>query len=331
MIDLTVIICAYNAQVYIERTLLGFLNQTLKEYSLLVIDDCSTDNTAQIVKSFILEYKLINWSIVTLPKNVGLAASRKYGEQNVETEYVIDFDADDIPLPEMLEKQVVILRNDQKCMAVGSYCSYIDENDNQIYGGFYIGPTNKEQFFSQASTNKLIFLHHPMYRRDIASQVGGRSLIGFPDGQIRYQDMCEDLDLWMRMSDFYIYNNYFIVIPEPLFLYRKHTSAMSSNANLMNQRIRHIKFNLLRRRNGLPDISFIDYNKTISNLQKIKNYMQDKSSNYYKISGSNYLNKNYTYFLFYLFSAFVYSPGYVGKKIRGNFLMRNKKNNSYES
>lgn len=60
-----------------------------------------------------------------------------------------------------------------------------------------------------------------IYDRDAALSVGGYIIDGFPSGKPRYQDYCEDLDLWTRMSDLYIEGKAIVVIPETLCLYRK--------------------------------------------------------------------------------------------------------------
>ena len=144
--DLTVVICAYNAADFIEETLFGFKNQTFKAFKLLVIDDCSTDMTSEFTKSFINRFRQSYWSVIKLPANVGLAHSRKFSENLVDTEFVLDFDADDIPLPDMLEKLINILRIDPLCMGVGCYCDYINSEGNKIGTGFYVGPLSKKQF-----------------------------------------------------------------------------------------------------------------------------------------------------------------------------------------
>jgi len=316
--DLTVVICAYNAADFIEETLFGFKNQTFKAFKLLVIDDCSTDMTSEFTKSFITRFRQSYWSVIKLPANVGLANSRKFSENLVDTEFVLDFDADDIPLPDMLEKLINILRIDPLCMGVGCYCDYINSEGNKIGTGFYVGPLSKKQFHIQASQNKLIFLHHPMYRRQFAKDVGGRAVNGFPQGQIRYQDMCEDLDLWVRMSDFYQQGNYFVVLPEPLFLYRKHTNAMSNNSAAMNERIRHIKYNLIRRRNGLPELSFLDYLNSRSNYQIYYNKWIDKSAYLYKQAGRAFVERNYIRLFFYMSCCFLLSPKFLIKKTISN-------------
>ena len=51
--NVTVIICCYNAEAYLEETLLALNNQKFKEFDILIIDDCSTDNTSRLIRSYI--------------------------------------------------------------------------------------------------------------------------------------------------------------------------------------------------------------------------------------------------------------------------------------
>ena len=95
-------------------------------------------------------------------------------------------------------------------------------------------------------------------------RAGGRAVEGFPDGKPRYQDLCEDLDLWTRMSDFYTEGKAIVVVPEVLCHYRKHEQALSANSLGMLLRMRHVKTNLLRRRAGEKELSFIEFRDSLS-------------------------------------------------------------------
>lgn len=317
-IDLTVAICVFNGETYITKTLESFYNQTLGDFELLVVDDCSTDETATVVKKFIEEHGWDRCSIVTLPQNIGLAGARKYAEQHIETDLILDFDADDVALPHLVERLIGVMRQQPDCMGVGCYCDYIDEHDKLMGGGFYIGPRTKRDFMEKASAEKLMFLHHPMYRRSDARSVGGRSVTGFPTGPIRYQDMCEDLDLWTRMSDLYTEGKYFIVVPEPLFHYRKHAHSMSANSGPMNERMRHIKANLKRRRSGLAELSFPDHVESQNLWRRFRNALHDNSCDHFKRAGFFYLKRQYLSFLTNLTLAAALSPSYVYQKLRSN-------------
>lgn len=320
-IDLTVAICVYNGEKHIAETLNSLSEQTFQNFHLLVIDDCSTDSTLDIVRDFLAKHHWVSSEVATLPRNGGLARARKYAENVIRTDLVIFFDADDVAKPDMLEKLHAVLEREPDAMGVSGYCKYIDPASKLIGGGIYLGPTTSEEFFNKAQGLKLMFLPPAtMFRLEVAKAVGGRSVDGFPEGGVRYQDMCEDLDLWTRMSDLYVDGKYFLVVPEILFLYRKHAKSVSSSSKAMNDRMRHIKSNLTRRRRALADQSFIEYMASLSKREKLRNFIHDQSSDYYKQAGFNYMNKNYFRFIANLGAATLFSPAYVLQKLQNNVL-----------
>lgn len=325
MNNLTICICAYNAEKYIEQTLESIYQQSFHDYDFLFIDDCSTDRTKEITESFLSSHEWINAKIVTQSKNMGLAYGRHTAEKIVKTDLLLFFDADDIALPRYVEKLVKTIMDDDKCMAVGCYCEYISENSKRFGGGIFIGSKNKEEFFERAKKEKLIFMSaSSIIRVSDMKLAGGRNINGFPPGKPRYQDMCEDLDLWTRMSDFYKDGKYIVVIPEVLFQYRKMPSSMSANGHAMSMRMRHIKCNLKRRRAGLAELTFIDYIASLTTWQKIKYGYEDWGQNFYKQAGFHYLQKNYFRFLWNIGCAALFVPGYFLQKLAKNIVFLKK-------
>lgn len=321
--DLTVAICVYNGEKYITETLDSLYRQTFRDFHLLIVDDCSTDRTLSVVQDFLQKHDWENSTIISLPRNSGLARARKYAEGVIKTDLVMFFDADDIARPSMLAKLHAAITLDQNCMGVSGYCKYIDSHSNEIGGGIFLGPTTREAFFKKARAAKLMFLPPPMFRLKDAKAAGGRAVDGFPDGRVRYQDMCEDLDLWTRMSDFYVDGKYFLVVPEVLFLYRKHASSVSTTSQAMNDRMRHIKTNVKRRREGLPDQSFNEFLAALSQWARFRHFGHDYASDYYKRAGFSYLKKQYLQSVLSLALAAMFSPTYVVRKLRNNVFQPN--------
>lgn len=123
-------------------------------------------------------------------------------EEHVSTKYLLFIDADDCPYPALIEKLYNKISSDDDLMAVGCHLEYINNNGNKMNGGIFLGETSKEGFYEKAAKEKLIFMQPTaIYDRLLALQVGGHNITGFPNGKPRYQDLCEDLDLWTRMSD----------------------------------------------------------------------------------------------------------------------------------
>lgn len=165
----------------------------------------------------------------------------------------------------MIQKLYAKITSDPDLMAVGCYHKFIDSESKPISGGLFLGPKTKKEYYDIASKKMLMFMQPAaIIDREVVQRVGGRNIIGFPNGKPRYQDLCEDLDLWARMSDLYSEGKAIVVVPEVLQFYRKHTNSMSTSNVNMTIRMRHVKQNLLRRRDGLKEIPFVEFLTTIS-------------------------------------------------------------------
>ena len=263
MTEITLAICMYNAEKYIEETLACIMAQTMQDFHLLIVNDCSTDGSVECVKRFFKQNPR-QYELVSLPENRGLCAGRRFVEEHATTKYLLFVDADDCPLPYFVEKLYKKIISDDKLIAVGCYLQYIDLYGRRIKGGIFLGETTKDSFFQKARNGKLIFMASTsLYDREIALSVGGHNINGFPKGKPRYQDLCEDLDLWTRMSDLYTEGKAIVVIPEVLYYYRKGDGISLSSLGML-LRMRHIKMNLKRRRKGLDEWSFIDFRAQLS-------------------------------------------------------------------
>lgn len=97
----------YNVAPYVREAIDSVMQQTYTDFELLVIDDCSTDDTVSVVRS--IDDPRIH--IVQNEKNVGLAKNLNRGLSHITTEYVARMDGDDIAEPCWLEREVAILDN----------------------------------------------------------------------------------------------------------------------------------------------------------------------------------------------------------------------------
>lgn len=264
--ELTLAICMYNAEKYIVETLESVLAQTMQEFNLLIVDDSSTDGSVKMVERFFATNPR-QYELVRFVQNQGICHARHFEEQHATTRYMMFLDSDDLLVPDAIEKLYKKISSDQRLMAVGSYMGYIDEKGDKIKGGMYIGSITKDEYFQKAAMNKLMFAGiGTIYNRELAIAVGGFETNGFPKGLPRWQDYCEDLDLWTRMSDYYKDGYAMIVIPEELYLYRKR-GGLSSHSFNMIVKMRYTKKNLLRRRNGEQSLSFEQFFSSLSEFE----------------------------------------------------------------
>ena len=317
--DLTLAICMYNAEKYIEETLLCIMAQTKQDFFLMIINDCSTDSSADVVTRFFVDHPR-QYEMVNLLENRGLAFGRRYVEEHADTKYLLFVDADDCPLPLFVEKLYDKISSDSQLMAVGCYLEYMNLDGKKTKGGIFIGETSKNGFYQKALKEKLIFMASTsIYNREVALSVGGHNIDGFPEGKPRYQDLCEDLDLWTRMSDLYVDGKAIIVVPEVLYKYRK-GDGISTGAYGMLIRMRHIKNNLKRRRSGEKELSFIDFQnslseKEIASLKKEAAAVNSFRNAYYYLKKGNFL-----LFIKNIFISIYNNPKYMMDKIKHNLL-----------
>lgn len=264
--ELTLAICMYNAEHYIVETLESVIEQTMQDFHLLIVDDCSSDDSIGKVENFFVSHPR-QYEIIRFEKNQGICHARSFAERHATTKYMMFLDADDVLLPNAIEKMYKKITSDKDLMAVGCYLDYIDEKGKKIGGGLFLGDTTKDSFYKRAEAGKLIFMQPTaIYNRELALSVGGyddtNARLGNSD--VRWQDYCEDLDLWTRMSDLYKQNKAIIVLPEVLCHYRKLTSGMSANSYRMTLRMRYVKNNVRRRRRGESNMTFEEYYRSLS-------------------------------------------------------------------
>lgn len=100
----SIITPVYNAEMFLSDTIKSVQNQTYKNWEILLVDDCSKDNSAQIIKEFQKYDDRIKY--IKLEKNSGASVSRNTGIKNAKGRFIAFVDSDDIWKPEKLEVQV---------------------------------------------------------------------------------------------------------------------------------------------------------------------------------------------------------------------------------
>lgn len=104
----SIITPAYNAAEYISETIESVLEQTYPNWEMLIVNDCSKDNTAQIAQSYAAKDNRIK--LINLKQNGGVAAARNTAIQNARGRYIAFLDSDDLWKNEKLKKQLVFMQ-----------------------------------------------------------------------------------------------------------------------------------------------------------------------------------------------------------------------------
>lgn len=130
----SVIIPVYNVEAYVEKCLSSVVNQTYKNLQILVIDDCSTDNSLQVIEAFLEKEKDKRLQLIRHKKNSGLSAARNTGLNIISGDLVQFVDSDDWCELDMIEKMVQVIHNND-CDIVNCNINIYDEQKKQFYKG----------------------------------------------------------------------------------------------------------------------------------------------------------------------------------------------------
>jgi len=125
----SVLIAVYNCEECIIETLESVCKQTLGDYEVIIVDDCSTDNTYQVVSDFISKKE--RFYLYRNNQNMGVAFSRNYAISLAQSEYICFLDGDDVWKPDKLAIQYQMLEDHLIDGCVSSY-EFIDENSQGI-------------------------------------------------------------------------------------------------------------------------------------------------------------------------------------------------------
>lgn len=162
-----VIITLYNKEEYILRALLSVLCQTKLPDKIIIINDCSTDQSLEIVSTFLANNKVSTpISIIDLENNVGAAEARNIAIQEIDTDYIIFLDADDQYEKDYIKNLSIILNNEK---FVGMIMSSVKmESSSLIY------PSSKINKYLNKSDNKYSIILEPFEILSIESLfIGG--------------------------------------------------------------------------------------------------------------------------------------------------------------
>ena len=124
----SIIMPSYNTAKYIAESIKSVLAQTYTSWELLIVNDCSTDNTDEVVKLFLSDERIRYFKN---QKNSGAAISRNKALREAKGKWIAFLDSDDVWLPEKIEKQIeFMVKNDYHF----SYTNYkeIDESSNPL-------------------------------------------------------------------------------------------------------------------------------------------------------------------------------------------------------
>lgn len=201
----------YNGEQHLRESVESILGQTFKDFELLVMDDGSTDNTAEILQNFA---KIDHRVKIFRQENRGLVKSLNALVSHAKSDLIARMDADDIAYSGRLKMQYGYMENHSKTAVLGTYAKIIERSSP--------GKWRRNTAFEEDALNRWYlsiippFIHSGvMFRKNIFTEAGGYREDEYP---------AEDYGLWVRMKKFGNLNS----VPEILMEYYLDAKGISA-------------------------------------------------------------------------------------------------------
>lgn len=222
----TIGVSNYNYAHYILETLESVAKQTYQHIELIIVDDLSTDNSIEVISNWINNYKgKIRINFIKNKFNIGLAKVCNIILKNTNGKYFQPLDADDIILPDKIEKQVKVLEDSRHLAMVYSNVSVVNEKGEIINSDYFSRINyNKDQMPSGSIFNQLLIFNFIPVPSVLINTGVAKKMGGFDETLL-----VQDYYLWLRISEDYEIG----YLNTASALYRVHSNSMS-NLSLTN-------------------------------------------------------------------------------------------------
>jgi glycosyltransferase involved in cell wall biosynthesis len=224
VLPIDVVMPVYNGEAFVEAGLESVFAQTALPSRIIVVNDGSTDHTAERVKMlFEKQVALLTECVLLDKKNGGLSSARNAGVLESRSKFVAFLDADDVWLPQKLEFQYGVFQSNTFTNLGAVYCDFdqIDFQGNPL-------PHHPRMVFDPELRGKIF--EKLLIANYIASSASGLlckrecfEKVGMFDEAL---PSSEDWDMWLRISTRYEFD----VVPQKLVKIRRHSASMSRDA-----------------------------------------------------------------------------------------------------
>lgn len=207
----SIITPVYNCEKYIRDTILSVINQTYKNWEMILVDDCSNDNSRKIIEEFINDDSRIKY--YKLNENSGAAIARNYALEKSKGRFIAYLDSDDLWRESKLEKQIEFMLKNNYAFSCTDY-EKIDDDGNSLNKVIKIP---KKVDYNLFLRNTIIQTVGVM----VDTQITGKDVLIMPNIR-RRQDAATWCQLLKAGYDCY-------EVPENVSFYRVVTNSLSSN------------------------------------------------------------------------------------------------------
>lgn len=212
----SVVMSIYNDGHYVSQAVESILAQSFRDFEFLIVDDGCTDNTREVIS----RYDDPRIRVIVNEENLGLAPSLNKAIRQSRATYVARQDADDISLPDRLEREITCLESQPDICMVGSPAIVVSDA-GVPKGHWAVSSADIDLKWQLLFSNP--FIHSSiMLRRTVLERAGY-----YPDDPQIFRAFVEDYDLWSRMNRIGRSTN----LSEPLVMFRQNPTSASTRTH----------------------------------------------------------------------------------------------------
>ena len=227
---ISIVVPVYNAAPYIENTVQMVLQQTYQDFELILVDDCSTDNSVALLEELLEQRKDVRLRLVKKERNQGAAAARNTGLDMASGRYIAFLDADDVWLPHRLEAGLRFMEEKKAGFVFSAY----EFGDEQARGTGKIVHVPEKLTYRKALSRTVVFTTTTLFDTTLVP----KELLRMPTVP------SEDTATWWQI----LRNGHVAYgLDQVLAFYRRPAKSLSSNKLVALQRI----WNLYRKQEKL--------------------------------------------------------------------------------
>ena len=212
----TVVMPVFNGESYLASAIDSMLSQDFTRWRLIVVDDCSTDRSPDIVA----QYNDERIHTFRMESNGGIARALNAGIARADTRFIARLDQDDISYPSRLSRQVQFLEENPHVALLGTWAQFFGADTRKVKPPIQHGDLLAELLWRNPFVHSSV-----MFRREIVDMEEGPYNSAFTG--------CEDYDLWQRVSLRFGVAN----LPEMLTKHRLHENQMTAGAQAKSREI----------------------------------------------------------------------------------------------
>ena len=260
---ISIVTASYNYENYIKETIKSVLNQTYQDWELIIIDDCSSDNSVNVIKSFQDD----RIKLFVNKQNLGLAKTLKLGIEKATGDWIVFLESDDLITSDYLAKKVQIIQKHKNINLIFNDCEFFGDTDrvNDFNTALRKTRLNNSQreypsnmFYNLYLSNKIFTFSAVMAKRNDLLKLDFNTPI----------DSLLDWWLWIQLA----YIGKFYYIQDKLTKWRLHKKSYITKSKNSTPYELQIKayFKLFKKNNDIKILLFIPFAQIIWYLLQIK-------------------------------------------------------------